>query len=507
MLKPNYLYLFLIIFYLSCNQKKEVKINLYTTKNALEYKFLPVIINGVTDDSNAFKYFNIINNSYLFGESHRAISKEIIIDSLYLRLDSISQPQILGIIAFGSNGIYRQRIFVTPGDTILLKIKDKKLDISGKNISHYSFFKETSDLNFIDVNFNGNLNVYKEECKVIFDRQNDFLKQYIKKHPKVSEEFIAAVKANIKFSYLSKLMFIYKKNASRGQTVKEILLEKTYKNNEAIFDVNSYFDNISLEELNKPEFLNNSSFKTFFTSYVRDFLVDPNLENYSNEKFLAEKEFILTNLNGELQQFAIARLINDYNTFSQTENIYNLKELIKEYKLKFSNSSYIEKVEEVESELNYVKIQLSQASLNSKLLNLKGDTLLLKDILKSSKNNIKAIDFWASWCAPCINEIIYGNSNRKEISSKSKLVWIYLSVDKNKDDWIKKSNELDEYGLTQHQYLILDSTDSNITRFFSVNKIPRYVILDKNDLIINVDAPRPSFENQFVKIINEIDKE
>ena len=38
---------------------------------------------------------------------------------------------------------------------------------------------------------------------------------YIVKHPKVSEEFITAVKADIKFSYLSKLMFIYKKNTGR----------------------------------------------------------------------------------------------------------------------------------------------------------------------------------------------------------------------------------------------------------------------------------------------------
>ena len=34
---------------------------------------------------------------------------------------------------------------------------------------------------------------------------------YIVKHPKVS----TAVKADIKFSYLSKLMFIYKKNTGR----------------------------------------------------------------------------------------------------------------------------------------------------------------------------------------------------------------------------------------------------------------------------------------------------
>jgi thiol-disulfide isomerase/thioredoxin len=330
------------------------------------------------------------------------------------------------------------------------------------------------------------------------------LEQYLIKHPKVSEEFIAAVKADIKFRYLSKLMFIYKKNASRGQTVKEILLDKKYQNNEVIFDVNNYFDSISVKELNKPELLNNSSFKTFFSSYIRDYLVDPNLENYSSEKFLAEKEFLLANFKGKLQYFGIVRLINDYNNFAQTENVYNLKTLIQEYKKNLTEPSYLKKIEEIESELALVNNLFSKEALNAKLLSLKGDTLLFKDVLKLTNSNIKAIDFWASWCAPCINEVMKGYDIRKKISKENNIEWLYFSIDENKEDWIKRSMELDKYGLTKNQYLILDHKNSGLSNFLNVYQIPRYVILDKNDLIRNGNAPRPSFENQFEKIINEI---
>ena len=104
--------------------------------------------------------------------------------------------------------------------------------------------------------------------------------------------------------------------------------------------------------MNKPKLLNNSSFKTFFSSYVRDFLVDPNLLNYTNEKFLSEKKFILSNFQGELQQFAIVKFINDYNTFALTENLYNL---IKEYKPKLTNSSHLEKVRKLNLNLITLK--------------------------------------------------------------------------------------------------------------------------------------------------------
>lgn len=496
----------LTLILLSCKQNNEInnKSKLFVKIEKEENKNFPVIIKGKTDDLNAFKYFNLINESSLFGGNHRNAIQQVIKDSLYLRLDSIKQPGIMTAMAFGDSALYRQRIFVTPGDRISIIIKNKKLQITGKNALHYDFFKEMESINFTDIHFTGDFYNYKKECETIFDKQNEHFNQYINKHKKVSNDFIVRVKAQIKFDYLTKLMFLKQKNRNKQKTVIEVLIAGTYQNKENIFDINHYFDDITLEELNRPELLNNNSFKTFLSSYIRAVLIDPNLENYSSEKFLAEKEFIISNFNGGLRHFLIARLINDYNIFSTTENVYNLKTLIKEYKHNFSESSYIEKIEEIENELKLAKSSLSITALNSKLINLKGDTLLVKDVLQLTRNNIKAIDFWASWCAPCINEILKGDEKRKDISVINNIEWLYFSIDKDKEKWIKKSNELADYGLTKNQYLVLNSENSGLITFLNVNKIPRYVILDKKKLIVNADAPRPSFENQFRKIIDEI---
>jgi len=82
--------------------------------------------------------------------------------------------------------------------------------------------------------------------------------------------------------------------------------------------------------------------------------------------------------------------------------------------------------------------------------------------------------------------------------------WVYLSMDKNKNDWIKKSNQMEAYGLTKNQYLIVNTRQSELLKFLKISAIPRYVILDKKKIIIAEDAPRPTDTNKFEEIINKI---
>ncbi|TGV00873.1 hypothetical protein [Flavivirga rizhaonensis] len=160
------------------------------TKNKEEINsFKRVVINGVTDDPKAFKYFNWLDESSLFGGAHRGETKKISRDSLYMSLDSLSQPNVMEVIAFGDSLNYVHRVFVTPGDSILFKIENKKVRFIGKNASHYNFFIEMDSLGFKDPYYNGDINDYKKECKTIFIKQKEFYDQYLKKHSKCFEGF------------------------------------------------------------------------------------------------------------------------------------------------------------------------------------------------------------------------------------------------------------------------------------------------------------------------------
>jgi len=134
---------------------------------------------------------------------------------------------------------------------------------------------------------------------------------------------------------------------------------------------------------------------------------------------------------------------------------------------------------------------------------LRGDTLTVRNVFKD-ENKIKVIDFWASWCSPCISEIKKGNIIRKMMTKNNDVEWIYFSIDLDKEKWINKSKELDEFGLSKNQYLILNPKNSELIRFFGVNTIPRYIILNKKGDVIAEKAPRPTDSLRFKKIINYI---
>ncbi len=134
---------------------------------------------------------------------------------------------------------------------------------------------------------------------------------------------------------------------------------------------------------------------------------------------------------------------------------------------------------------------------------MRGDTLTVRNVFKD-ENKIKVIDFWASWCSPCISEIKKGNIIRKMMTKNNDVEWIYFSIDLDKEKWINKSKELDEFGLSKNQYLILNPKNSELIRFFGVNTIPRYIILNKKGDVIAEKAPRPTDSLRFKKIINYI---
>lgn len=98
------------------------------------------------------------------------------------------------------------------------------------------------------------------------------------------------------------------------------------------------------------------------------------------------------------------------------------------------------------------------------------------------------LDFWASWCAPCLKEIpkmkeIYGTYKDKELAI------IGISLDKDKNSW---NETIQEKGLN-HWPQTLDSEVEIVGRDYSGNglsvflgceAIPFYVLLDKEGKIV-----------------------
>jgi thiol-disulfide isomerase/thioredoxin len=128
---------------------------------------------------------------------------------------------------------------------------------------------------------------------------------------------------------------------------------------------------------------------------------------------------------------------------------------------------------------------LKQSSTFGYVLNNRQEKIHLDSLLKQS--GIVYIDFWASWCAPCTEEIPNTVALAKAFASNSNYKIITLSIDENIVSWKNASSELNLSAM-DNNYLAI-SLSKNIMQKLK-NGIPRYMIL-KNGQLVNDNAPAP----------------
>lgn len=472
-----------------------------------------VVINVISDDPKVLKYLNFINTSYLRGENHQEFEEEKVGETKRITLHNISQPQIMEFFGFGDSSNYNTRFLASPNDTILMTIKEGKISFSGKRADDYNFFyKLDPESNQWSKNAYTNATDYKKSAHSLYLDRKRFYDDYIKDH-QVSEDFKNQVGAELRFEYLYNLIAprtdespIEGTYLNTSKSIYSAFVQQEVKG-EFLMDPKSYFGEITIDDFKRPELISNDYFKRSLIEYIRQYFTGHEYLNYSLQNFEKETEYIEANLTGDLREFAIAKTVTDYhkNGFGRSDiSMKALKAMIAKYKDEMANSTYVEALENIQTKLKNFKTALSPIVLEEKLVSIEGDTLSLQQVLAANQNKVKAIDFWASWCKPCIEEIQKVKKFKQGLSNTNDVNWIYISIDHDVKSWRSMSKKLQEFGLMENQYLIINRKKSDIRKSFEINMIPRYVILNKANKVISENAPKPSDTLVFRKIIQII---
>jgi hypothetical protein len=78
--------------------------------------------------------------------------------------------------------------------------------------------------------------------------------------------------------------------------------------------------------------------------------------------------------------------------------------------------------------------------------------------------------------------------SKKELE---KIVFLYISIDDNEEQWKKA---IEQNALEGVHGLSKGGWGSQVCKFFNINSIPRYMILNKSGKVVEQDAKRPSDE-------------
>ena len=106
----------------------------------------------------------------------------------------------------------------------------------------------------------------------------------------------------------------------------------------------------------------------------------------------------------------------------------------------------------------------------------------------SFRGNYVYVDMWATWCRPCCEEIPYMGELEKKFHGK-KICFVSLSCDKDLQAW-KKKLRTDRMGGIQ----LNCGGDPAFMKFFGIQGIPHFILLDPEGKVVNPNMSRPSQE-------------
>ena len=126
------------------------------------------------------------------------------------------------------------------------------------------------------------------------------------------------------------------------------------------------------------------------------------------------------------------------------------------------------------------------------LLDFNTKKTTLQDVLFDDSTDITVLDFWASWCVPCVADYPYLKKTEDALKNR-RIKFISLSIDREEDNdkWTSRIKELKTFN-QPYQYRLQDAEHSAVIPYFNLSTIPRYIVIDKNGEILSEDFDRPN---------------
>lgn len=381
---------------------------------------------------------------------------------------------------------------ITPGDTLVIPLQDdwQIIDLSYHNEWYHQVVVAKGEVLQVDKS-----GIYK-----LTDTQREAVKS-------TTEEAFGESKSRIELQEAAKILSGYKyddaeklkqhfrlylqANKEYYEKLREAFLEKGTAKAKILADVVLVEQYKSLWAVNEV---------------VQDSATTALLKS---DKFINEEHFRNRNLSPVFNQFTyynqiknagnktlVEKYKSDYVSYPEVIQAYFKRQLIINMILKkYDRKTIISHLDNYIAEYGPNK-QLEQWMKDIEYGVTESDDLLLTDannkkytwqtLLKQYKGKVVYVDFWASWCGPCIGEM---PSSKKLHHDLKDVVFVYLALNDEADAWRKA---MERHQVQTHSYLVTNSKSSNFVTGHKITSIPRYMIIDKNGKMHNPDAPRPS---------------
>lgn len=410
-----------------------------------------------------------VNSRYLDGEVAEYFSN-VLEDGSFAFAVRLDFPQMITLKHGQSNGY----VYLEPGDSLhirtdalnfqrVFEFSEKSaannrylLDYYKRNPTETNPFKLVQykqGIHWYDISpeMDSKMRNYttQEYLDFLSKRKDDALKhllEYQQLNPKIlSSQFISYVETEIIFDWAYHVL-------AHGH-----IYRKIKKIEEAYFD---FLDGFQIDS----DQIGNYAYRRFLLALSDKLYLDSDSKEdnpYSGQIKLAEERF-----NGLAKDFIKSEMIS--KGFSKKY----IEETIPEYQsfLESSESMFEEKV--VSAFEKSMQNAVGTRASNFNIINKNRESISLESL----KGKTVYLNFWASWCKPCVKKMIDLQKLEKEVDN-SKIKFVHISFDRDPSIW---ERTISTYNFKGIHALAIEGVSSDLAKAYGVRSIPQYFLINNN---------------------------
>lgn len=370
-------------------------------------------------------------------------------------------------------------IFLVPGADINITLDyndfDKTVTYSGKGSADNNYLAADllADFNgkaYVSASFN-DANKFKAYIDSLENANQLFLKSH--DSPDLSPEFRSFMITTIKYRFVNpRWMF-------------KIGFDKVSKKFVERPVPSDYFDFLKTISMNEQGSIDNVEYsmavmRALYELHDSKVVIPDSLSDDEKTAIRIKNyyEYRKTVFKGDLLDLELTKLMKDYIGLV-AGNKKLATELMNDYKANCKNPEYIDIINKA-----YAKATMLSAgnpAPDFALVDMNGKSVSLSSL----KGKVVFIDFWATWCKPCIAEMPVTHKLMEKFKDRADVVFMNVNVDDNKEKW---KNFVDKEKMSGTNLHADKKQSDDLHKSYNFNGIPHFVIIDKQGKLIDVNS-------------------
>jgi len=153
---------------------------------------------------------------------------------------------------------------------------------------------------------------------------------------------------------------------------------------------------------------------------------------------------------------------------------------LEEFKTVYPNSAALQEIENMEvTKQDFI---VGKPAKPFKVVGLNGNEVQLKDFA----GKVVYLDFWASWCSPCIVDIANSKKVKEHFKGRNDILFLYISRDADETKW---KAAIEKYKIEGVHGIATD--DNPIGKDYAISMLPSYFVIGRDGNFHTIQPIRP----------------